>query len=249
MTEEELLISFSLSSETSFAQSNVDLNFTKGQFVVQRGNYVYEFGHNNINELFVLKIQLDRLKRRVRSVERCFTHVFDARSGVGQLFLDSVRSLPETLLHTEEEHYWRLGNMIIDLAGIAIEADDRALLSRGTTIQQAHIGRIEKYIRQNIQNPNLGTERVAEACGISVRYLHELFGQTGRTVGSWIRQQRLEMAKQEICDVSRRETIAEVAYRWGFGDQAQFSRNYKSFFGESPRETRARTAKERDFSD
>jgi AraC-like DNA-binding protein len=32
--------------------------------------------------------------------------------------------------------------------------------------------------------------------------------------------------------------VAEIAYRWGFGDQGQFSRHFKSHFGKTPREVR-----------
>ncbi len=36
-----------------------------------------------------------------------------------------------------------------------------------------------------------------------------------------------------------RRAISEIAYEWGFGDQAQFSRNYRAEFGRTPSETRA----------
>jgi AraC-like DNA-binding protein len=36
----------------------------------------------------------------------------------------------------------------------------------------------------------------------------------------------------------RGETVAEIAYRWGFGGHAQFSRHFKSHFGKTPREIR-----------
>jgi AraC-like DNA-binding protein len=40
-------------------------------------------------------------------------------------------------------------------------------------------------------------------------------------------------------DPNCRKSISEIAYQWGFGDQAQFSRNYRGRFGRSPSEARA----------
>ena len=72
----------------------------------------------------------------------------------------------------------------------------------------------------------------------SGNHLHELFRDTNQTLGSWIRDQRLEACREALRDVSNRQTVAEIAYRWGFGDQAQFSRAFKAHFGLPPKEFR-----------
>jgi AraC-like DNA-binding protein len=82
-------------------------------------------------------------------------------------------------------------------------------------------------------------ETIAAACGISTRYLHELFRDTNQTLGQWIRDQRLNACRQDLRDPANHQTIAEIAYRWGFSDQAQFSRSFKAHFGLSPKEFRA----------
>lgn len=242
---EDILVSFSLATETRFVQNGLDLQFKKEEFILQRGGSTYEFGHSDANELMVLKVKADDLSRHVRSIDRFTPLVFDASQGIGRLLLDTLRSLPERLGQSDERLYPRLGGMVVGLLELALEGDHRVLSSSESTVQRAHLGRIEHYIRQNIQNPNLSADTIAVACGISVRYLHELFSRGGQSVGSWIRQLRLEAAKDQISDLSRKETIAEAAYRWGFGDQAQFSRHYKSFYGETPRETKAKALKSR----
>lgn len=240
LNAEELLISFSLVSESTFTQNDVSLRFKQNGFVVQRSSAPYEFEHANTNELFALKVRAEDFKHHVRSIDRFTPHVFDASRGIGGLLLHTLRALPERLSQTDKKHHWRIGGTIVELLAHAVEADDRVLMSHETTVQRAHLGRIEIYVRQNIRNPDLTTDDIANACGISTRYLHELFSQNGQTIGKWIREVRLEMAREQICDGSRKDTIAEIAYRSGFSDQAHFSRSYKAFFGESPREARAR---------
>ena len=65
-----------------------------------------------------------------------------------------------------------------------------------------------------------------------------MFRDTNQTLGSWVRDQRLEACRETLRDPSNRQTVAEIAYRWGFGDQAQFSRAFKAQFGLPPKEYR-----------
>ena len=63
----------------------------------------------------------------------------------------------------------------------------------------------------------------------------------GTYAGEWIsgegRDQRL-MAARNMLDVAQGRTIAEIAYRFGFADQAQFSRLFKAAFGRTPSDHR-----------
>ena len=79
---------------------------------------------------------------------------------------------------------------------------------------------------------------IARNCGISIRYLHELFRDTNQTLGAWIRDQRLDACRAALGDRSLTQSVGEIAYHWGFGDQAQFSRVFKAHFGVSPKEYR-----------
>lgn len=241
LNEEEVLVSFSLRAQTRFDQNALSLRFGREQFIIQRGGMPYEFGHAEANELLVLKARAEDLTRHVRAIDRFAPLVFDAGSGVGRLLLDTVRAMPERLAQADERIHARMGSALLELVGLALEGDQRVLASAESTVRQAHLGRIEMFIRQNLHRPALSPEVIAAGCGISVRYLHELFSPRGQSVGSWVRELRLLAAREQLSDPSRRETIAETAFRWGFGDHAQFSRLYRAQFGETPRDTRRRS--------
>jgi AraC-like DNA-binding protein len=57
------------------------------------------------------------------------------------------------------------------------------------------------------------------------------------------REQRLDACRETLKEPSNRQTVAAVAYHWGFGDQAQFSRAFKMRFGVSPKDYRDQAAK------
>jgi AraC-like DNA-binding protein len=125
---------------------------------------------------------------------------------------------------------------LVELLCLALEDDDRALGSGMSSVRLGHLARIERYVRKNLANRAMTVEDIALANGISSRYLHELFKGSDRTIGQWIRTLRLEAALADLQDPRRGETVGEIAYRWGFGGQAQFSRHFKSHFGKRPRE-------------
>ena len=166
---------------------------------------------------------------------------FDAADGAGGLFTDMLHLIPNRFEAMSLETRSTVGQQLIDLLVLALKADERTLTSGNSTVREAHLTRIETFIRKNIGDCELDPEAIARACGISTRYLHELFRDTNQTLGAWIRDQRLEACREHLRDPSNRQTVAEIAYRWGFGDQAQFSRAFKAHYGMPPKDYRERT--------
>ncbi|MNC73025.1 Transcriptional activator FeaR [compost metagenome] len=81
---------------------------------------------------------------------------------------------------------------------------------------------------------------IADACGLSVRYVHKLFTTTPFSLSEWIRLQRLEVIHRRLRDPHCHLSIGELAMHWGFSDQAQFTRSFRQHFGCTASEIRAR---------
>jgi AraC-like DNA-binding protein len=132
-----------------------------------------------------------------------------------------------------------VGRHLVELLALAIEADQRVLVGHSSSVRNAHLHRAEHFIAAHLRDVRLSPQAIAEGCGISLRYLHQLFEAEGTTVCAHIRSQRLLMCDAALKDRNCRKAISEIAYDWGFGDQAQFSRNYRARFGCTPSEVRA----------
>ena len=238
--EEQYLITVPARSEIEFMQGGTDVRCKPGGFILERGHEPYEFRHAEANDLWVVKVKGEALKGRVRAPDRFCALQLDASSGAGGLFVDMLHLLPVRYAELDAATRSSVGEHLIELLALALRNDERVLASANSSVREAHLTRIEHYVRQHLSSPGLSPEEVAAACGISVRYLHELFRDTNQTLGAWIREQRLLAARHALEDSRNNQTIAEIAYRWGFGDQAQFSRLFRGAFGLSPSEHRQR---------
>jgi len=160
----------------------------------------------------------------------------DGAQGIGALFAAYMRSFGREVWSMEP-----------DAASSAVQATLELLLS---TLRDRSAGgrpqgrsatllRLQRFIRANLADPDLTPQRVAEANGLSLRYLHLLFAETGTSVGQWIRRQRIECAKADLrARGGAQAPITEIALRWGFNDVSHFGKVFRSETGLSPRDYR-----------
>lgn len=236
--EEEFLVTVPARAEVFFSQCGREVKCRPGGFILERSSEPYQFSHAEPADMWVLKVDADALTGRLRAPDRFCTLQFEANNGAGGLFNDMLQLLPARFDGMTQEARSTVGRQLVDLLVLAVKADERVLTSGNSTVRAAHLARIEAYIRTNLHEFGLRPERIAQACGISTRYLHELFRDTDQTVRDWIRDQRLTACREALADPNNNQTAAEIAYRWGFGDQTQFSRVFKAHFGVPPGEFR-----------
>jgi len=109
----------------------------------------------------------------------------------------------------------------------------------GTVTQAATLHRLCQTIERKLDDPDLTPARVAEAEGISERYLQKLFEGSGSSFTHYLRERRLQRSSSELSNPAEaHHSISEIAYRNGFSDSAHFSRTFRHRFGLSPREFR-----------
>lgn len=132
---------------------------------------------------------------------------------------------------------------ILDIVGTAYAALGSPA-SESATAGSRRV-RIRAFIEANLRDPHLTPGRIATALGISPRYLRLLFSQEEETISRYITRRRLEEATRELTDATwRGTTITDIAYHWGFGDAAHFSRSFREQFGSSPRHYRQTNTKQ-----
>jgi AraC-like DNA-binding protein len=237
--DEHFLVTVPARSEIFFSQGGHDVRCNPGGFILERSHEPYEFSHDVPADLWVMKVEAKALGLRLRAPDRFCSMQFNAAEGAGGLFADMLHLIPARFDAMSVEVRETVGRQLIDLLVLALKADERTLTTGTSTVREAHLTRIESFVRRHMGDAGLDPESIARACGISTRYLHELFRDTNQTVGGWIRDQRLEAVREALTDRSNKQSLAELAYAHGFGDQAQFSRSFRNAYGLAPKDFRA----------
>ena len=97
------------------------------------------------------------------------------------------------------------------------------------------LDQVAQHLRRHFSDPTLTAGAVAEALGISRRYLHKLYAQTGRSFRHELIGLRIDSCLRALADERvGRKTIAEIALAAGYADISQFNRHFRRLKGATP---------------
>ncbi|MEX2525291.1 MAG: helix-turn-helix domain-containing protein [Gammaproteobacteria bacterium] len=176
-------------------------------------------------------------------------HLANARTAVGGLipaessFSPMLRSHMNALINLENDnnefYFSTLNDTLCSLIAIALDRASRKLESNNRCANQLRYQAVIEYVKLNLSDPDLSPARVAQACGISVRYLHKLFEPYGCTFGRWLLKKRLERCREQIADPRFADKkLSLIPYDWGFNNLSHFIRAFRQEYGLSPRDYR-----------
>lgn len=107
------------------------------------------------------------------------------------------------------------------------------------TISDRRVADIERCISQNFTCLDLNAKMVADACGISLRYLCHVLKKHDLSFSRLVWDRRMAAAEEWLADEKmQHKSISVIAYLAGFKSSAHFSRMFKSNHGIAPREYR-----------
>jgi AraC-like DNA-binding protein len=158
-------------------------------------------------------------------------------TGVVSRFLRDLARHADSLSGTQSERVLAdVTDLVVTLLGDWVDGSEAVRSS----LQRAMMLRIKDYIDRRLADPTLGPAEIAAAVNISTRYLHKLFAAEHRTVSQYVRGLRLERCRRDLLDPRLADqSVATIAFRWGFGDLSGFNRAFRAAFGATPREVRA----------
>jgi AraC-like DNA-binding protein len=240
-TEEQYLITIPRQSPVEFSQLGRDVRCDPGGFILERGDEPYRFSYGAANDLCVIKVAKPVLSEKLRSPDRFCARVFNGREGIGSLFTTMAQQIQRQTAAepaTDPLAGTVLGRHLVELLALTLDRSSEMESGATSSVREAHRRRAQSVILSQLSNPDLSPELVADRVGISKRYLHELFAEVNCTVSQFVREQRLRAAR-DLLQMPNPGPMSDIAYRFGFSDQAQFSRLFKAMFGQTPSSYRA----------
>ena len=237
--EADFLISFQLEQCGLVQQNGREALLTPGSFALYDSTQPYSLTFEERFHQLVVQMPKDVLSRHLMNPEQYTAIPISGNSGLGAVLSGFIFSLVRELqqVHpTADELSENLVNMI------AIAFSSSVMLNQvdGHSIMRASWKRrILQYIDNNLCNPELSNQRIADAQQISVRYLHKLFEDDEETVHALILNKRLERAHQLLSDPAYgSHNIDQIAYSAGFVSAANFCRAFKKRYGVRPSDVR-----------
>jgi AraC-like DNA-binding protein len=156
-------------------------------------------------------------------------------NGIRRLVYDSVVSFQRDVSSMTDVEFRSAARILGEL--ILLSFDGSADLTMDTrSVRTSSLARAKRIIRARLGDCEFCIADVARDCGISLRYLHELFRADGITVSEYLKQQRLQRARHMLENASPATTVTEVCLSCGFSNASQFSTAFRQAFSVSPRD-------------
>ena len=163
-----------------------------------------------------------------------------AHAGVAHIFSGLLRATADELesLTTDQLRPVELALTEFLSASIA-ELSAQNGCGQVSTAHEARLHRIRQTIEGLLPDMNLSLKRVAEADGVSPRYVQKLFNEQNDSFSHYVRFRRLERCRTDLASPQYAGlSISAICFRWGFNGSAHFSRAFRNQYGVTPREHR-----------
>jgi AraC-like DNA-binding protein len=237
--EDFFLLSFQLRGNGRVVQSGRDALLRPGDFALYDSTRPYGLIFDADFEQIVLRLPRALMAHRLMGLDRITAVPFRSQEASASLAFDFVTKLSREFDHLAPAVQAVFHQALIDILTATLAQRLGANAPREMPSRLALRQRICSFVELHLGRADMDCRQVAEAHGISPRYLSKLFAAEGQTPSEWIWARRLERARAAIENASpSARSITQIAYDCGFKDPAHFSRAFKARFGLSPSELR-----------
>jgi AraC family transcriptional activator of tynA and feaB len=191
------------------------------------------------SKLLVLKTPRRLLEARVGKTRQLIARRIRPIAAENSLASAFLAMLPEHAGNLTGAAAEIVGDQALDLVALSCAKATEGGKPRISSARSLALLQVRSAAESRLGDPDLDTETVAAAVGVSVRYANAVLAQEGTSIARLIQERRLARCRRALEDPSQNHrTISEIAYGWGFSDMTHFGRRFKTAFGLSPRDYR-----------
>lgn len=236
--DDSFLMAISLHPSIFYSTDRVsDLEFKKGEYVLQHCSEKYRFECRESAKMWVIRLPGKILRQIIRDPEKLCGYSKQKMHHDYLDFLVEYLNLvrPKNLsLTTDNEPFLRIvEQQIIDICLSVLQRDYVNVASSTTLTEQIHLQNIKKQAMAQLSDPDLKPENLAKQNRMSIRYFYLIFQNQQESFNQWLNSERLKKAHGLLLNQPQ-NTVLQIALQCGFSNQSHFAQCFKKQYGISP---------------
>jgi AraC family transcriptional regulator, positive regulator of tynA and feaB len=233
----------------SMAQAGKQTILHPKSFAILDATLPFQMQVSNHFDQLSIKVPKSRFAPFLNHPEHVLAQRISAESGFGKIVAHALMSIANESEALDQQTARLAIDQALALAGHAlnkIQPDD-ALNYQSTdqeSLQDQRLQRLRRlvitFLEQHLDDPDLNVQQVAEKLGVSTRYVQLAFAAAQDSVSRWILNRRLQRCHAELSSAQcAKQSIGQLAFRYGFNDLSYFNRSFKRRYGLTPSQCRA----------
>ncbi len=190
-------------------------------------------GDNDTVYFFMPRSFVDQ---RIIGAENLCARTISALEGAERLACEALKTLQRESSSMSDVQFRTAARLTGELLLLAFGGAGK-IAPDASSVRAANLVRVKRTIRTRLADADLKLVDIAAECRLSLRYLHDLFRDDGRTACEFIRSERLLRARQ-ILENLPTLSVTDVSMSCGFSSPSQFATAFRRAFGISPRDAR-----------
>jgi AraC-like DNA-binding protein len=229
-----------MTSRWAASQLDRSLELHPGDWSLLSNNDVSEITIPEACRYLAFSVPRAAIKPLVPNIGETFARRIPASSPALQMLVRYLDLAQRDNIVTTPELAAAFTDHVCDLLALALGPTRDAAEQTGMRgLPAARLQAIKDDIADNLRRPELSVHTIAARHGVSVRYVQQIFEESGLTFTAYLTEQRLAAAYKAL----RRRAPADVpvsiiAFNCGFANVSHFNRSFRQRFGCTPSDIR-----------
>lgn len=240
-TANEIFVCRQLAGVLALEQNGRDVRLEMGDITLLDPLLPYVGKFSAGSKLLVLKVPRRALEARVGKTREMTVRSIKPLDAENSLLSAFLAMLPPYIGDLSSGTGQIIQEQALDLLAVSLAKTMQGNRPRVSCARSLARSAVHAAIDGRLADPDLDTESIAAAAGISVRYANAVLAQDGTSIMRLIQTKRLARCRKALEDpLQAHRTVSEIAYGWGFSDMTHFARRFKVAHGLLPSDCRRR---------
>jgi len=215
-------------------QSGATRRYGRGSMVFISTAKPFRCAGTGDNDTVIFLLPREVVDRRLLRADNVCGNQLVPPEGICHVVRETVIALHAGAASMSNEEF---GQTVAPVAELIMSAFSGAvdLNSRTSPVRAANLARAKRIVQKRCADPDLTLSYIAKECGLSLRYLHNLFKDDGRTFGEFLMNARLENAHR-LLRLGGQASVTDVCLASGFSNPSHFSAAFRRSYACSPRD-------------